>query len=270
MNRTVYAHMTSVHREDGNLGDKMGFHIADWMIGPASYERIGMRDAGKIDRDTVALVGSVIAALVATECTIVGGGLINANTRTYEPELRIDGVRGFLTKSIVQRDSQNHHRPQVIGDPGLLLSEIEPLPYCRDPKPLGFVVHDVDRAAFAEKYPNHVDDIVDNYAPRAEFVRQLSQYRAIASTSLHGCVFSHSYGIPVAPFVLTDKVFGGDFKFEDYYSSYGLNIRRAALHGAPEKIASAVASAPQPAMSRTVDIRARQRELIRSALAPGT
>lgn len=62
--------------------------------------------------------------------------------------------------------------------------------------------------SFERLYRERVDGIVDNYAPRDEFVTQLSRYRAIPSTSLHGCIFAHAYGVPVAPFVLTDKVFG--------------------------------------------------------------
>ena len=259
--------MSYVDRDNGNLGDKMGFHIADWMIGSSSYERIGLRDAERVGRDTVALVGSVIAALVDTPCEIVGGGLINGHSRKYRPELRLTGVRGFLTKALIQRDSR-YHRPEVIGDPGLLLSLIEPMPFAPSRKSLGFIVHDVDRAAFAEKYPDHVADIVDNYAPKEEFVRQLSQYRAIASTSLHGCIFSHAYNIPVAPFVLTDKVYGGDFKFEDYYSSYGLNMVRTHLDGSPERVLSIVRSAPQPDLSQVGALQHLQRTRIEEALTP--
>lgn len=263
--KTVYAHMSYVHRDNGNLGDKMGFHIADWMIGEEFYERLGMRDAERIDQDTVALVGSVIAALVDTQCEIVGGGLINGNVRKYSDALRITGVRGFLTKALIQRDSKVH-RPEVVGDPGLLLSRIETMPYASERKPLGFIVHDVDREAFARRYPEQVADIVDNYAPLDEFVRQLSRYHAIASTSLHGCIFSHAYGIPVAPFVLTDKVYGGQFKFEDYYSSYGLNISRAPLDGGPDKILETVRSAPQPDGHQLVDLQELQQMRIEEVL----
>lgn len=264
--RTVYAHMSYVRRDDGNLGDKMGFHIADRMIGADAYERIGMRDAERIDEHTVALVGSVIAALVDTPCEIVGGGLINGNPRRYSPALRMTGVRGFLTKTLVQRDSK-HHRPEVVGDPGLQLSRMQPLPYAPDRKPLGFIVHAVDREEFARRYPEQVADIVDNYAGPVEFVRQLSRYRAVASTSLHGCIFAHAYGIPVAPFVLTDKVYGGDFKFEDYYSSYGLNVHRAPLTGGPERILEAVCSAPQPDVRQVSDLQDLQQGRIEEALA---
>ncbi|WP_345311343.1 polysaccharide pyruvyl transferase family protein [Kocuria gwangalliensis] len=254
-----------MNRDDGNLGDKMGFHIADWMLGSESYVRLGLRNLDLVNQDTVAIVGSLIAAVVDKECNVVGGGLINPNSRKYNPNLRITGVRGFLTKSIIQRDSQAH-RPLVIGDPGLLLSELETMPYCRDKRDLGFIIHDVDRDAFYKKYPDLADRVIDNYAPLGDFVEQLSGYRAVASTSLHGCIFCHSYGIPVAPFVLTGKVYGGDFKFEDYYSSYGLNVIRCPLEGSVDRVLSLVGSAPQPDPARLVDLKYMQRDLIGKAL----
>lgn len=128
---SVYAHMAYVNRDNGNLGDKMGFHIADWMLGSESYLRLGLKDLDQVDERTVAIVGSLVAALVDKECNIVGGGLINANSRKYSSTLRVSGVRGFLTKSVIQRDSPVH-RPMVIGDPGLLLSELELMPYQHD------------------------------------------------------------------------------------------------------------------------------------------
>ncbi|MCT1803982.1 polysaccharide pyruvyl transferase family protein [Kocuria carniphila] len=262
---SVYAHMAYVNRDDGNLGDKMGFHIADWMLGSASYQRLGLKNLDQVDERTVAIVGSLVAALVDKECNIVGGGLINANSRKYSSSLRVSGVRGFLTKSVIQRDSPLH-RPLVIGDPGLLLSELELMPYQHDKADLGFIIHDVDRDAFFMKYPNLAHNVIDNYAPRSEFVEQLSRYRAVASTSLHGCIFCHSYGIPVAPFVLTDKVYGGDFKFEDYYSSYGLNVTRRPLAGSADRILSMIHSAPQPYVSRVADMKLAQIDLIDRAL----
>lgn len=39
----VYAHITSVHTTHGNLGDLMGFHIADHLLGRDGYTRLGIR-----------------------------------------------------------------------------------------------------------------------------------------------------------------------------------------------------------------------------------
>ncbi|MCW1805164.1 hypothetical protein [Brachybacterium squillarum] len=41
--RSVYAHKTVTRGDAGNLGDMMGFHLADAIIGPDAYTRQGMR-----------------------------------------------------------------------------------------------------------------------------------------------------------------------------------------------------------------------------------
>lgn len=262
---SVYAHKTTVTGDGGNLGDMMGFHIADWLIGPTAYQRKGMKHRDSLGSDSVALVGSVIAALVDTPVRVLGGGLINGNARTYSPTARIEGVRGFLTQSVIERDSKRV--PEVIGDPGMLLPRISPLPPCAKRKPLGFIIHDVDREEFAEHYPQHVDDIVDNYAPRDEFVAQLAGYDAVVSTSLHGCVFAHAYGVPVAPFILTDRVFGGDFKFRDHYSAFGLDVRRLPLTGDATALLEQVRNYPQPTRDQVERLVNRQLQVIMPALA---
>lgn len=260
----VYAHITSVHSARGNLGDLMGFHIADHLLGQDGYTRLGIRFKDEIPPGTVAVVGSLIAALTHAPCRIVGGGLINGNRREYGPDFRADAVRGFLTQALLQRDAKQS--PEVIGDPGLLLADLEPLPRVTDRKPLGFIIHDVDREEFVRMYPQHETNIVDNYASRAEFVRQLADYRAIASTSLHGCIFAHSFGVPVAPFTLTDKVFGGDFKFQDHYSALGIDIRRRPLEGTDQELLRAVRDTPQPSRSHIDRLTRRQWARIGEAL----
>lgn len=183
----------------------------------------------------------------------------------YGPSFEAVGVRGFLTQSVLERDAGQ--TAEVIGDPGLLLSDLEPMPQAGPRRRLGFIVHAVDREEFVARYPEHETDIVDNYATRSEFVRQLAMYDAIASTSLHGCIFAHSYGVPVAPFVLTDGVFGGDFKFRDHYSALGIDVRRAPLTGGDEKILERIRSTPQPSEQQVSRLKARQRELITSILS---
>lgn len=225
-NIKIYAHITAKNHPEGNLGDKMGYLIANKILGDKKYKKLGMRDIDAVDESTFALVGSLLQVLAAKPVNVIGGGLINSNLRKYSEKIKIYGVRGFLTKALVLRDAGLD--VPVIGDPGLLLSDLYPL-LKKEKKPLGFIIHKVDREIFLKNFPHFENQIIDNYLKPEDFVEQLSGYSAVASTSLHGCVFCHSYGIPVRPFYLTDKVIGGDFKFSDYYSSLGFNVKREHL-----------------------------------------
>lgn len=144
-----------VRGDSGNLGDMMGFNIADWILGADAYTWLGMRQKESLSEVTVAPVGSLSAALAESPATIVGGGLINGNSRRYGSEVRIGAVRSFFTKALLEREAKQ--LPAVIGDPGLLLPRISPITPSETRKPLGFTIHDVDREEFARLDPDRVE-----------------------------------------------------------------------------------------------------------------
>ena len=53
-------------------------------------------------------------------------------------------------------------------------------------------------------------------------VEKIAKCKTIISSSLHGLIIADSLGIPNVHVVVTDKLLGDGFKFDDYYSSYGL------------------------------------------------
>ena len=53
----------------------------------------------------------------------------------------------------------------------------------------------------------------------AEFVSKLVQCERVASSSLHGLILADSYNVPNIRIQITPNVIGGDFKFQDYYST---------------------------------------------------
>lgn len=67
-----------------------------------------------------------------------------------------------------------------------------------------------------------------------EVVKQIGQCKVIVSSSLHGLIVADSFNIPNRHIVISDKLGGDGFKFEDYYSAYGLqheytDLRKNAL-----------------------------------------
>ena len=50
---------------------------------------------------------------------------------------------------------------------------------------------------------------------------KISGCTVVFSSSLHGLILADSYGIPNAHIIITNKLQGDTYKFEDYYSGVG-------------------------------------------------
>ena len=72
----------------------------------------------------------------------------------------------------------------------------------------------------ADSYTNSV--IIKVTDDPLEVVRKIAQCCIIVSSSLHGLIVADGFGIPNVHIVITDKLGGDGFKFDDYYSGYGL------------------------------------------------
>lgn len=69
-----------------------------------------------------------------------------------------------------------------------------------------------------------------------EVVGQIASCRCILSSSLHGLIVADSFGIPNMHLVFDQRLKGDGFKFDDYYSAYGVEHRQRDIRyeGAPE------------------------------------
>ena len=83
----------------------------------------------------------------------------------------------------------------------------------------------------------------------------------VLSSSLHGLVAADSFGVPNRHIVLSHKPKGDGFKFDDYYSAYGVEHRITDLRWAevctPEE--------NERDYRITPDMVAEKRELLRAA-----
>ena len=61
--------------------------------------------------------------------------------------------------------------------------------------------------------------IIDVCAGEYNFIDQVLECDKVISSSLHGLIICDAYGIPNARVNVSNKLFGGDFKFIDYYKS---------------------------------------------------
>ena len=147
-----------------------------------------------------------------------GCGLI-APDLCYESPAEVLAVRGRLTRDdLVARGVRC---PDILGDIGLLLPDLiaasEPI------HSLGLIPHYVDAdSEFVQACRRDEVLVIDVAEPPEVFVKQLTSCRRIVSSSLHGIVIAHAYGIEAIWVKISEGVHGGGFKFLDYYTSLGL------------------------------------------------
>ena len=113
-----------------------------------------------------------------------------------------------------------------MGDPGLLCDLLVPAALVRNKEfAVGIIPHYVDQdnpllLDFIRKTPGTKLLVV--FSETRDFISQVAKCEVVLSSSLHGLIAADSLGVPNAWLRLSDKVWGNDFKFSDYYSVYGL------------------------------------------------
>jgi pyruvyltransferase len=149
--------------------------------------------------------------------------------------LGVAAVRGPLTRQRLIRAGIDC--PDVYGDPALLFPRFY-RPSSEKTHALGVIPHYVDidlpRLGLLRNDPRvKVIDITQANTPVEDrivsFINEVASCRAIVSSSLHGVILADAYGIPAKWMRLSELVYGGGFKFRDYFQS----VDQAARADAP-------------------------------------
>jgi pyruvyltransferase len=164
--------------------------------------------------------GSIIR-LAKNGATILGSGCIRENEDLDRSNI-YRFVRGPITRDRVLECGGEC--PEIYGDPALLLPRFCP-PSEKQHK-VGFIPHYSHRNKYTKQlaktngwyYIDLVDD--DPLVP----ARKISSCETVMSTSLHGIIAAHAYGIPAAHVTTSNtcQLWGDGTKFLDYYASVGL------------------------------------------------
>lgn len=202
----------------GNWGDELNRHLLEALT-KRHVERLD--DAATQQRGHYVVVGSVLHA--ATPNSIVwGAGAISPIHLPNAAPRRICAVRGPLTRERIE--AVGIACPTVYGDPALLLSRFY--------KPKG------PRHNRAAVVPNYIDadlpvvarlvDIEQAVLIRPDapghwldFVDGIAGASFVIASSLHGLVVAEAYGVPAVWAKFSDRIYGGNFKYLDFYASIG-------------------------------------------------
>lgn len=134
-------------------------------------------------------------------------------------------VRGELSKKSIEQ-ILNKEIDCITGDGGLLASDLlKNNEYIEKKYDIGIIPHDKERndtivGELKKYYSNSV--VIDVREDPLVCLKLISQCKTIISSSLHGLIFADSFNIPNLHICLSNKLSGDGFKFDDYYSSFGV------------------------------------------------
>ena len=165
-------------------------------------------------------IGSIIRINKYRRSIIWGSGIISRNE--YIKDSNFLAVRGIYTqKRIIEL---GYDAPEVFGDPALLLPVVHNVESRNKKYTLGIIPHIVHYEEVSSMNYDKNFKIINLNDPIEKIIVEITSCEKTISSSLHGIIVSHAYGIPSLWVSLsTTNLAGDDIKFADYFSSVNIN-----------------------------------------------
>jgi pyruvyltransferase len=204
-----------------NIGDYLGKYIVESI----SEKKVTYTEISN-NFPKYASIGSIINKNAGKNTTFWGSGI---KSEKWVPSIHSEylAVRGPLTYRQLSKYKINC--PKIFGDPALLLPLILENPNKTKRYKIGIIPHYFDEEHVRRDFENaDIDEatiiscVTDDVRG---FIENISQCECIVSSSLHGVIISHAYGIPALwmRFSEDDRIGSSSpFKFHDYFLSCGI------------------------------------------------
>lgn len=197
------------------LSPNFGDALTPWIVKKLTGRSPVYTKAGS-DYNHLIMSGSMLNH--ANEFSTVWGAGIANWADGVNPRARILATRGPISRlrAITCGAVPDH----VMGDPALILPRLY-APSLRAEHDLGIVPHYVDQWRVQEQYAGtcHIVNICD---PVETVIDDILRCKKIISSSLHGLIVAHAYGIPAVWAKFSDSIEGDDTKYRDYLLSVGV------------------------------------------------
>jgi hypothetical protein len=163
-------------------------------------------------------IGSILTN-VNSKCIVWGSGIVSKDYPIKKAKFL--AVRGPQTR--IHLMNQGYSVPEIYGDPALLLPKYYH-PEIKKEFAVGIIPHYSDFNKVKAFYENEksvllIDLMTNNIE---ETTNAFLKCEKIVSSSLHGVIVAHAYGIPAVWQKFSNDVFGDDIKYQDYFESVGI------------------------------------------------
>lgn len=163
-------------------------------------------------------IGSILTN-VNSKCIVWGSGIVSKDYPIKNAKFL--AVRGPQTRKHLLK--QGYEVPEVYGDPALLLPKFYN-PKIKKAYAIGIIPHYSDFNRVKDFYKNEdsillIDLMTNNIEKTTD---DFLKCKKIVSSSLHGLIVAHAYGIPAVWQKFSGDIFGDDIKYQDYFESVGI------------------------------------------------
>ena len=216
--------------KDTNFGDA----LTPWILEKLFDQHVEFAQPSA-DYITYMVTGSILNWSL-TNAIVWGCGLASTEVKVALDYKEIRAVRGPISADIARRCGAQV--PATYGDPALLLPRwYQPSNACEGL--LGIIPHYIDMMDARSKIESHPEIMMIDILQSIEHViEQIARCDRVLSSSLHGLIAAHAYGIPAELCVFGDRLEGDGLKFLDYAESIGHSkllkhdMRKTALYSA--------------------------------------
>lgn len=169
-------------------------------------------------------IGSVLDNSAVRNLTVLGSGFKREGSPLPVLPKNVIACRGPLTRKKLLESGMTEV-PEVYGDPAILLPKYIN-PDSGKKYRMGVIPHYTDKANQQVEALKNIKDvkIIDIFSGLDGFIREIKACDFTISSSLHGIIISHAFGVPSGWLKLSDNLAGGGFKFLDYSFSAGYEI----------------------------------------------
>jgi hypothetical protein len=203
-----------------NFGDTVG----PWLVQQLTGRPVINSNWLEPQRPALFTAGSVFRRLTIPGHRVWGTGVIGPFTDAELERLRpnrpeaIHAVRGALSRRELT-EKLGWDVPEVYGDPALLLPRyLTPASCAKTSGKVAVVPHYAHRKLFSTVEGPRLR-VVDATDGLERVVDQIANASHCISTSLHGVIVAHAYGVPWTWLRIGNQRLAGDtFKFEDFFT----------------------------------------------------
>ncbi len=213
-----------IFKKEENYGDLLSKYLVEKISGKEiQWVHPKKQPWYRWDKTNYVTIGSIIHH-ASKDSIVWGSGIIDKQQPIEKADVR--AVRGPQTRKFLL--GLGYECPAVYGDPALLLPNYYH-PEVEKKYKVGIIPHYHDFKMVSETYKNDSEIFVIDLMTMdvEEVTRQILSCDKTISSSLHGVIVSHAFGIPSLWVEFSNKVFGDGIKYRDYLESVEIPFYQA-------------------------------------------